>query len=967
MTSWSEEFEMMKHFMKLWMAGFIALLLVLTQMAVAPGARAASYIVFSLADSGAGSLREAITSANSNAGADTITFSVSGAINLASALPNLTDASGVTIDGGGNIVIDGGSSVGIGLNSASSQNNVIKNLTLQNFTTAGIQFLTYTGGTDGGHVVDNVTVDNSVIGILIYNGSGVTVQNSTLTNNSSYGVAVEWFSGVPNVTITGNTIGSSGNSNGSGVWVANEGADGVTISSNDIAYNATYGIEISGGADNASIQGNTLSHNGDAQSEYGIYITGEGTDGAQITASNVIEYSSDHGIAVVSGPNNTVIQGNELRYNGQTIVGVYAGSGIMVYNDSTNSTSTVGTVIGGAGSGQANNIHHNVGNGITVQGDSSVGPADTSIIGNSIHDNSQTSIDGVGIQITGIVEDGSDADSYTVVIQQNVINNNHSQGILVENGGAGSPTNTLIGGTYSTEGNLIYGNGQEGVLIRDSGTNDHLVKGNTIGVSAAGGTSAAASPNANSGIAITNGAQNNTIEDNDIAYNAYQDVLLSGSGTTGNVVRNNTIDSDSNETPHNYDNSGVVITSGASSNTIGQCNSITEHLYEGILILGDNADSNVVSDNNSDAGTCASSTPAGDTPRIYDNGRGISVINNSVPGETFGRVDSNHATPGPDSTTIQNNAIESNVGDGVYIKLTSNTQILDNSILNNSDNGVLWVGSTGGSVQGNAVTGNSGHGLRVEPHYGSSTSPDTASDDHLNGTLLVGASNANAFSNNGGSGVYIIDDDIGYTASQIASANTFSGNTDNEVQQDWLGVVEILQESGGSWTTITSGQTVTITAQSGSPTWSGSAYDATTADSSRGVWGPSGLDYDDVDTWFHVTQEVVDNSGALHTYTAHTASTSGALTHPGKAFSYDGDSATDPVSPDHNLPFSNDTASSAVGRYQIAELDFSPTAVGPTSFAAHSQTPAGGMWAAMFAGMVTIGLAVTFKIRSWIA
>src|SRR5262249_46329461 len=48
------------------------------------------FSVTTLADSGAGSLRQAILDANATPGDDTITFAVTGTINLASALPNLS-------------------------------------------------------------------------------------------------------------------------------------------------------------------------------------------------------------------------------------------------------------------------------------------------------------------------------------------------------------------------------------------------------------------------------------------------------------------------------------------------------------------------------------------------------------------------------------------------------------------------------------------------------------------------------------------------------------------------------------------------------------------------------------------------------------------------------------------------------------------------------------------------------------
>src|ERR1035438_8088681 len=64
-------------------------------------AEAAIYTVTSTADSGAGTLRQAITDANGSPGLDTITFNISGSgvhtISPSSALPSITDP--VIIDG----------------------------------------------------------------------------------------------------------------------------------------------------------------------------------------------------------------------------------------------------------------------------------------------------------------------------------------------------------------------------------------------------------------------------------------------------------------------------------------------------------------------------------------------------------------------------------------------------------------------------------------------------------------------------------------------------------------------------------------------------------------------------------------------------------------------------------------------------------------------------------------------------
>jgi hypothetical protein len=76
-------------------------LLIALCLAVSTALPAATFTVTSTADSGAGSLRAAIESANATPGADTIAFGIVGTgphtIALASALPNITEA--VTIDG----------------------------------------------------------------------------------------------------------------------------------------------------------------------------------------------------------------------------------------------------------------------------------------------------------------------------------------------------------------------------------------------------------------------------------------------------------------------------------------------------------------------------------------------------------------------------------------------------------------------------------------------------------------------------------------------------------------------------------------------------------------------------------------------------------------------------------------------------------------------------------------------------
>src|SRR5829696_9394082 len=88
------------------MAAALAASVVMAVVVLASPAWAATYTVTNNADSGAGSLRQAIIDADATTGvADTINFDPtslgsSATITLTSSLPPITDGAGLTIDGG---------------------------------------------------------------------------------------------------------------------------------------------------------------------------------------------------------------------------------------------------------------------------------------------------------------------------------------------------------------------------------------------------------------------------------------------------------------------------------------------------------------------------------------------------------------------------------------------------------------------------------------------------------------------------------------------------------------------------------------------------------------------------------------------------------------------------------------------------------------------------------------------------
>ena len=183
-----------------------AILLPLLFLTMSGLARAAIITVTNLNDTGAGSLRAAITA---HASGDTIDFSVSGTITLNSELPAVADT--LTIDGSGQSVILSGNAQYQIISTQMPGVLTMKFLTLTDGSPA------FTGGAfknlgtatiendlfDGNHTTNN--------GGAIANMGTLTVINSTFSGNTAAageGGAIYTFEGVSfitNVTFSGNT------------------------------------------------------------------------------------------------------------------------------------------------------------------------------------------------------------------------------------------------------------------------------------------------------------------------------------------------------------------------------------------------------------------------------------------------------------------------------------------------------------------------------------------------------------------------------------------------------------------------------------------------------------------------------------------------------------------------------------------------------------------------------------------
>ena len=229
-----------------------------------------NYPVTSSADSGADTLRAAITALDSGGGAsNTITFDLPAnqeTIVLASALPDIT----VPVDIEGNsqpgfsaapLVVISGASAGSGVTgitlSSGSSGSIIQSLVIDGFASGnGIDVESSNDSVSGSYIGTDVTgevASGNVHGINV-SGAGSTIGGTTaetgniISGNTSDGIDIE-----AQCLVEGNLIGTDEDgitavaNSGNGISV---GADGSTIggttagAGNTISGNSAYGIDL---------------------------------------------------------------------------------------------------------------------------------------------------------------------------------------------------------------------------------------------------------------------------------------------------------------------------------------------------------------------------------------------------------------------------------------------------------------------------------------------------------------------------------------------------------------------------------------------------------------------------------------------------------------------------------------------------------------------------------------------------
>lgn len=343
----------------------------------------AAFTVTNTNDSGAGSLRQAITDANALPGLDTITFNISGAgphtISVASALPAITDS--VVIDGWSEpdfsstpvIVLDGNDVSADGLRlSSTADGSTIRGLVIRDFNGDGIEIAAGSDnntivGNDIGHLTNSGT-DAGSGEANAFNGLHILGANNTIG-----GTTAGW----------GNVL--SGNNDG-GITITGAAATGNVVQGNLIGTNAAGTAVIANGVDGILIDDDAANNT---------------IGGTTTAARNVISGNTDDGIELDGGATGNLIRGNFI---GTDITGTVdlgnRSDGVLVNASTTNNQ------IGGTVAGAGNTIAFNDGIGVDQTGGAGTG---NSVLGNSIHSNGSLGIDLNGNGVTA--NDAGDGDT----------------------------------------------------------------------------------------------------------------------------------------------------------------------------------------------------------------------------------------------------------------------------------------------------------------------------------------------------------------------------------------------------------------------------------------------------------------------------------------------------------------------------------------------------------------------------
>ncbi|HWB13177.1 MAG TPA: PKD domain-containing protein [Pirellulales bacterium] len=610
---------------------------------------------------------------------------------------------GITINGGHNVIggglpgagnlISGNATNGVLIGGSSATGNVLAGNYI-GVNAAGSTALPNSGNTlTTAGVIVNGGANHNFIGT---NGDGVNdaSEGNVISGNTGGGVFITGAGTNSNV-VAGNFIGldSTGTyaiaNHRGGVRIragaqynlVGTNADGISDSDerNVVSGNVSFdGVSISGAGTNYNVvAGNYLGTDATGlhavpNFDSGVSITTGaafnriGTDGLKggldIEEGNLISGNHLDGMYLEDAVDN-VIAGNDIGTDETGAAALPNGAtGIILTTDVSGSQGNrIGTNSDGQGDADERNvISGNATDGILITGS---GTGSNTVAGNYIGTNAAGTAAlanaGNGVNVSGTA---TNTIGGTNIAARNVIGGNLAQGVLVTGAAAtgnkiagdyigtnaagtaavpnrggdgvrlasGANDNT-VGGTTAGAGNVLSGNLGVGVRITGAGSNSNTVAGNEIGTNAAG---TAALANGNSGVLIDSGAQSNTIGGasaaarNVISGNALAGVAFQSSGTTGNTVEGNWVGLNAAGTGGLANvQTGIAFVDSSSGNSALD-NVVSGNQLAGVYV-GGSLQTPPGSSNNIIRGNLIGTTPGGTTP-LGNSGPGVWIQNGST-------------------------------------------------------------------------------------------------------------------------------------------------------------------------------------------------------------------------------------------------------------------------------------------------------------------------------------------------
>ncbi len=716
-----------------------------------------TFLVTNTADSGAGSLRQAITMSNlPHSGADNIDFDIPASmsptldapvpgfdpatqtwkISLASPLPTLNHQ--VTIDGytqaqtgvpfvypnaitqnltivgsptGGTFTLTTSSPLPVGTTAPIPYNaNSAQVLAaLNGIVGAGNVFVS------GGPSLPDNTITISFIGQYAGVSVPTLIATSSLTGGSGTQISVTKVAGTPTEIVStpnGDPISAAIQGNDATPRVIIDGS-GIGGASTGFQLNTSQsivrGLIIDGFGTGVSVPNpGTLGDliQGDAIGQYRVNFVDPAT-GVALTGANQFGIAGQgNSVGVVLGSTNATVGGLEPQDNNVILGNKLQGVSILA---GAHGNQVVGNQIGIVGPPAMGGVYFIVPNGsdgVLIADSSNYVGGVAAGSGNLISGN-----DGDGVHIVGPAATRNN-------VQGNYIGVAPAGGFLFGSGDPGNlgdgvtidnASDNDIGGASVAARNVISASGGAGVRISGASGLRNMVQGNYIGITADG---ISALGNSQEGVAIS--SADNVVGPSNVISANLRGVLLSGAGATGNLVQGNLIGTNAAGTADLGNSQEGIRIDGAPLNTISgnaQGSQVISGNNVGLLIIGAGSAGTQVLGN-------FIGTDLTGTLDLGNSQEGVLIANspnNTIGGTTITSVNlisANHSGLVITGSPSTGNVVQGNlIGTDVSGKLSLGNE-LDGVYINSGASSNLIGGSS--AAAGNTIAFNRRDGVRIE-------------------------------------------------------------------------------------------------------------------------------------------------------------------------------------------------------------------------------------------------------------